>query len=90
MTEEARLQRMEDKIDKLTEVVGDTKVLQEQVFTLQRNNDELEASVKILTKEGHTQDTRIQDLDRTLRWVKNVVIFGGLLLITALTGINVI
>lgn len=88
MTDEARMQRIEDKLDKLTEVVIDTRVMQQEMLALTKRQDEQEQVGKDRDKEVEAlrgDVLKLRDRQNTMIKIGGVLAFA---FISVMTGIN--
>lgn len=99
--DESRLQRIEDKIDRLSEVAIQNAVLQQEMLTVQKQQDwqakegkeradEIAELKKLVSEIQRDRDVKIEKLENKLHLVIKVGGFAVLILIAALTGINLL
>lgn len=86
--DESRLQRIEDKIDRLAELAVNTAVLQNEMFTLQKQLDLESQRGKEQDKDVETLSKRVAALEDRQSLVIKVGVVAILALVGALTGIN--
>lgn len=81
--DESRLQRIEDKIDRLAELAVNTAVLQNEMFSLQKQLD-------LEIQRGKEQDKDVETLAKrvtTLEARQSLIIKVGVLAVLAVVGI---
>jgi len=80
---EARLARMEAKIDKMAEVLSDIKALDEKILSLAQRVNRHEYRLDHMEEQNNEQESSIVDLEARMSLVTKVI-WG---VVTALAGV---
>lgn len=88
--DEQRLQRIEDKIDKLSDLAINTAILQQEMITLQKKQDKEAEEGKQRDKEVVDLSKRINTLEDRQKTILRVGVLALLAVIGYFTGINLL